>query len=332
MARGCCELCVQPRYVARVRDLFVSCLAGLAIRSDGVPLCLVRTRAWRQVAEEKLTHFAPTFLAALARVVPSALFGEVAVDMPRQTMSGCGLSNLRCRPGAHPAMPESRQRVSDTVTGRGTAGRAFLDEARSVNIDRVSMSPRIRKLALTSHVTFSVGWLGAVLAYLVVAIAGLTSLDLQLVKGTYTTMQLMASFVIVPCAVAALLSGLVQSLGTEWGLLRHHWIVAKFVLTTLGTVILLLHAPRVSEMAARAAETAFVTGDHTQQRTALVVHASGGLAILLAATVLSVFKPWGKTGHGKGEPGARKRYLLIGAAIVLGIIIVLHLAGGAPRH
>lgn len=194
------------------------------------------------------------------------------------------------------------------------------------------MSPRIRKLALTSHVTFSVGWLGAVLAYLVVAVAGLTSLDVQLVKGTYVTMHLMAWFVIVPCAVAALLSGLVQSLGTEWGLLRHYWILAKFVLTTLGTVILLLHAPRVSEMAVKAAEAAFATGDHSQQRIALVVHAAGGLSILLAATVLSVFKPWGKTAHGKGEPGARKRYLLIGAAIVLGIIIVLHLNGGAPRH
>jgi hypothetical protein len=194
------------------------------------------------------------------------------------------------------------------------------------------MSPRIRKLALTSHVTFSVGWLGAVLAYLIVAIAGLTSLDVQLVKGTYVTMHLMAWFVIVPCAIAALLSGLVQSLGTEWGLLRHYWILAKFVLTTLGTVVLLLHAPRVTEMAVRAAESAFATGDHTQQRTALVVHAAGGLAILLAATVLSVFKPWGKTAHGKGEPGARKRYLLIGAATVLGIVIVLHLSGGAPRH
>lgn len=194
------------------------------------------------------------------------------------------------------------------------------------------MTPRVRKLALTSHVTFSVGWLGAVLAYLVVAIAGLTSLDPQLVKGTYVTMQLMAWFVIVPCAIAALVSGLVQSLGTEWGLFRHYWIVAKLALTTLGTVILLLHAPRVTEMATRAAEAALAAGDHRQQRIALVVHAAGGLAMLLGATVLSIFKPWGKTAHGKGEPGARKRYLLIGVALALGIVIALHIAGGAPRH
>ena len=194
------------------------------------------------------------------------------------------------------------------------------------------VTPTLRKLVFTSHVTFSVGWLGAVLAYLVIAIAGLTSLDLEVVRGTYAVMPLVAWFAIVPLAIAALLSGLVQSLATEWGLLRHYWVIAKFMLTTFGTVILLLHAPRVSEMAVRAAETAFTTGDYTQQRTSLVVHAAGGLAILLATTALSVFKPWGKTAHGRGEAGARKRYLLIAGALVLAIVVALHLIGGPPKH
>ncbi len=194
------------------------------------------------------------------------------------------------------------------------------------------MSPGIRKLALASHVTFSVGWLGAVLAYLVVAIVGFTSLDVQLVRGTYLSMQVMAWFVIVPCAIAALLSGLVQSFGTEWGLIRHSWILVKFALTTIGTVILLLHAPRVSEMAARAAESAFASGDYSQQRMQLIIHAAGGLAILLAATTLSVLKPWGKTRHGKGDSTARRRYLVIGISGVVALLVILHLTGGGPRH
>jgi hypothetical protein len=194
------------------------------------------------------------------------------------------------------------------------------------------MTPAIRKLVLTSHVTFSVGWLGAVLAYLVVAIAGLTSMDVQLVRATYQSMQLMAWFVIVPCAIAALLSGLLQSLATEWGLFRHWWVLTKFAITTLGTVILLLHAPRVTEMATRAAETAFATGDYSQQRTSLVVHAAGGVTILLAATILSIFKPWGKTAHGKGEPGARKRYFVVAIVAALVLIVAKHVLGGSHGH
>lgn len=193
------------------------------------------------------------------------------------------------------------------------------------------MTPRIRKLALTSHVTFSVGWLGAVLAYLVIAITGLTSLEPQLVRATYLSMQVMAWFVIVPCAIASLLSGLLQSLGTEWGLFRHYWILAKFALTTIGTAILLLHAPRVSEMAMRAAEASIASGDHRQQRIALVVHAAAGLAMLLAVTTLSIFKPWGKTRYGRGDPEARTRYMVIGVVALVVVVIVLHLTGHAPR-
>jgi hypothetical protein len=199
------------------------------------------------------------------------------------------------------------------------------------NHSHVTMTPRLRKLVLTSHVTFSVGWLGAVLTYLVVSIVGLTSIDPQLVRGTYLSMQLMAWFVIVPCAIAALLSGLLQSLATEWGLFRHYWILAKLALTTFGTAILLLHAPRVSEMAIHAAESALATGDYTQQRTSLVVHAGGGLTILVAATALSIFKPWGKTALGKGRAGARTRYVVIAIGCALLLIVVAHVTRGGPR-
>lgn len=161
------------------------------------------------------------------------------------------------------------------------------------------MTPRVRKLALTTHVALSVGWLGAVLAYLVVAVVGLTSADVREVTSTYQTLQLMITLVIIPCAFAACASGLVQSLATEWGLFRHRWIVAKLALTVLGTLVLVTHAPRVAEVAQRAAETAFATGEHRGQRIALVLHAAGGLALLIAATALSVFKPGGRTAYGR---------------------------------
>ena len=84
----------------------------------------------------------------------------------------------------------------------------------------MSLTPRLRKLALTAHVTSSVGWLGAVAGFMAVSIAGLTSQDAQVVRAAYLAMELTSWFVIVPLAVAALLTGIVQSLGTPWGLFR----------------------------------------------------------------------------------------------------------------
>ena len=83
----------------------------------------------------------------------------------------------------------------------------------------MNMAPRVQKFALLVHIASSVGWFGAVVPYLALAIAALTSRDEQLVRAACFSMNLIGWFVIVPFSLAALLSGLVQSLSTRWGLL-----------------------------------------------------------------------------------------------------------------
>jgi len=45
-------------------------------------------------------------------------------------------------------------------------------------------------LALTVHITSSVGWLGAVAGFLALSIAGMVSRDAELVRGVYLAMNL----------------------------------------------------------------------------------------------------------------------------------------------
>lgn len=85
------------------------------------------------------------------------------------------------------------------------------------------MTPQLRKLALTAHVTSSVGWLGAVAGFLALALTGLTSEDNQMARAAYLAMELYCWFVIVPLSLTSPLTGVVQSLGTTWGLFRHYW-------------------------------------------------------------------------------------------------------------
>ena len=86
------------------------------------------------------------------------------------------------------------------------------------------MNPSVRRLALTTHVTSSVGWLGAVAAFLALAIAGLISNDVFLVRSSYVAMDFVTWFVIVPLSIGALVTGIIQSLGTSWGLFTHYWV------------------------------------------------------------------------------------------------------------
>ncbi|MFN7130971.1 MAG: hypothetical protein ACK4N5_02740, partial [Myxococcales bacterium] len=155
------------------------------------------------------------------------------------------------------------------------------------------MTPRARKLLLTAHVTCSVGWFGAVAAYLVPAFVGLTSIDPERVRAAWQLMALLGWWVLVPLALGSLVTGIAQSLATEWGLLRHYWIAAKLALTLLGTFVLLGHlVRRVSGAALLVSADAFTRSDFQLLRLQLVVHAAGGLLLLLATIALSIFKPW----------------------------------------
>ena len=101
-----------------------------------------------------------------------------------------------------------------------------------------TMPRQLGRVMLITHIVVSVGWLGAVAGFLVLSIAGLTSCDVSTVRGVYLSMNLIGLYLLVPLSFAALLTGLVQSLGTSWGLFRQYWKIVKLVLT-IGCVGLL---------------------------------------------------------------------------------------------
>lgn len=161
------------------------------------------------------------------------------------------------------------------------------------------MSPRVRKLALTAHVTASVGWFGAVAVFLALAVTGLVARDPLTVRSVYAAMGVTGWSVIVPLCLASLVTGVLSSLGTTWGLLRHYWITVKLAITVLATGALLLHMPPIGRIAAAAAAPAWTGDDLGGMRTQLVVQSGAALLVLLAATALSVYKPQGRTRRGQ---------------------------------
>ena len=162
------------------------------------------------------------------------------------------------------------------------------------------MGPSLRKLALTLHVAFSVGWLGSVAVVLALAVTGMTSDDAQTVRAAYLAMDVTALFVLVPLAVASLLTGIVQSLGTKWGSFRHYWVLIKLVITVFATIVLGLYTQTLGALADMAAELPPSGGDLAALQTpSPLVHAGAGLLLLLTAIVLAVYKPRGMTGYGR---------------------------------
>jgi hypothetical protein len=176
-------------------------------------------------------------------------------------------------------------------------------------------------------------------------------------------MELIGWFVLIPLSLAALLTGLIQSLGTPWGLFKHWWVLVKFLMTVVATFILIQHMKSVSQMAEVASTITLSEAHFRSQQIQLFIHALGGLAVLFTAAWLSVYKPWGKTPHGRRqsanvlppfvseahanadlvmarapgpamENGTPRWMRIVGFhAIGRGVLfVVLHLMGGGMRH
>ena len=206
------------------------------------------------------------------------------------------------------------------------------------------MTPWLNKFMLTSHITFSVGWLGAVAVFLALAITGLTSQHTQLAHASYLAMELSGWFVIVPFCFASLLTGILQALGTKWGLFKHYWIVVKLFLTIAATIVLLLHMQPISYLAGVAADASFSNTQELGLRIQLIADAGAAILVLLAIITISVYKPWGKIQFKfsdnykktKMQTTTKKSwglYILIGLITLVLLFVIMHLfGGGMGRH
>jgi hypothetical protein len=217
------------------------------------------------------------------------------------------------------------------------------------------MTPALRRFTFTTHITSSIGWVGAVLAFLVLAIIGFTSDDPLKVRGAYLLMAPAAWFVLVPLAHASLLSGIVLSLGTTWGLFRYYWVVLKLGITAFATVILLIYMGTFRQMAGVAADP--VVDLEVVRNASPIVHAIVALVLLVSATVLGVYKPFGTTAYGARKLQEQRSvsalipasagtaraldadstpawiYVVGAVALALALLVViLHLTGANPTH
>lgn len=159
------------------------------------------------------------------------------------------------------------------------------------------MSSALRKLALAIHITVSVGWIGAIAAYIPLDVIASTGHEPTRLRAAYLAMASIVRYVIVPLAFASLLTGLVMSLGTKWGLFRHYWVLTSLLMTIMATVVLLVETQTINALAGIAADPT-TSGQQLRALGGTLVHSVGGLVVLLMVLVLNIYKPRGVTRYG----------------------------------
>jgi len=217
---------------------------------------------------------------------------------------------------------------SATVRAKTT----FLNaQAEALARSLTNMSQRLRKLGLSLHVILSVGWLGAVIAFLALGLASF-SRDPSLTKAAYLTMAVVGRSALIPLSVGALVSGIVQSLGTKWGLFRHHWVLVKLVLTVFATAALFVHqATAISDAARLAADAttlALQSGRLHELGVQLLTDAGIATVLLSTVTLIAIYKPWGAVGY---VTRSLKVFLAAVTAFIIAFV-ALHLSGHSPHQ
>jgi len=178
---------------------------------------------------------------------------------------------------------------------------------------RRRMRPKTRRLVLVVHVIVSVGALGLYLGLLTLAITGLTTDDPETLRTAYLAMGIFRDALIIPINLAVLASGLVLALGTPWGLLRHYWVLIKFVLTLgLATASTFGLRARIAEAIDNLPVVPTSAPDVGTVGILLVVLLPIALGIYVTTTVLAIYKPWGMTrrarrSHQAAESGGGRR-------------------------
>lgn len=163
--------------------------------------------------------------------------------------------------------------------------------------------PRARKALTAAHVIASASWVGITAVIVAMAVVAMTTRDADVMLVTYRLMETFDLTLLPWANFAATLSGIALGIVTPWGLLRHYWVAIKLVISVsiLALAFGYLHNALVS--AAADAERLTTASGQAPDLGALPTAVLAGFAFalvnLLAAMLLSLYKPGGRTRRGR---------------------------------
>ncbi|MEQ4482139.1 hypothetical protein [Cohnella silvisoli] len=155
-----------------------------------------------------------------------------------------------------------------------------------------------RRVLLTLHLLFVAILFGVHVVLITVSLTAAVTSDESVLKACYTVMHLLAATSIRASTIGTVVTGILLSVFTSWGLFRFYWIIAKEILTLLCMVIGLvgiydwtLKGVRVTDSFGMLARS---SPDFTANQAFLFTGVVLQLLSMVAMYAISVWKPWGK--------------------------------------
>jgi len=168
-----------------------------------------------------------------------------------------------------------------------------------------------RKVLLTLHVALSGIFLGIAVVMVMLTILAASAEDIAVAHSHYALLESFDLTILPWFTLASIMSGLAVSLTGKWGFIKYYWVLAKFILAVLALASALAFVHNWVVSSARTSAQLMATAGRSIDLGADPSRLIGGFgylsALVLAATVLSVYKPWGRTRFGRRPAATRTR-------------------------
>jgi hypothetical protein len=170
------------------------------------------------------------------------------------------------------------------------------------------MRPRVRKIVLVLHVVSSVSWLGLSIGYLTLGITAVVTDRPERQHAMFLALGVLGDMLLLPISWTAFLTGLLLAVGTHWGLFQHVWVLVKFALTLVAVVLIplnLLQGIHAMVVAVEHTAVGQLTDVGGGTINGLLSAGCMSSSMYITCVVLSIFKPWGRTGYGTRKMAGR---------------------------
>jgi hypothetical protein len=175
---------------------------------------------------------------------------------------------------------------------------------------RMPLGRRTRKGLLVAHIVTAGAWIGLDVVMGVFVFTAMLSDDVGTQAVSLQALELFAVWPLLGCGLLCLLTGVLLGLGTRYGLVRYWWVGVKLALNVvLSSLVLVALRPGVEEAAeaGRSLSAGEPLGASVGQLGFPPVVSTTALVV---ATVLAVYKPWGRTRRGSTRDEQTDREVL----------------------
>jgi hypothetical protein len=152
----------------------------------------------------------------------------------------------------------------------------------------------VRKTVLVLHLLSSAAWIGIDVIVAILVLTGWLNEDPAARALAYQALGTFVAWPMLLAALACLITGVVLGLGTPWGLIRYWWVAVKLVLNVAMCVLVAFVLTPALDAVRQFGEALTANPGATGDVSSLFFPPAVSLTLLTFATLLSVFKPWGR--------------------------------------